>query len=42
MKSKCSLCGVEVEIKPEHKQYGIKCDACIKKIASRLAGSRGK
>lgn len=40
LKSKCSLCGAEVEVKPEHKQYGIKRQACKKRIAARLAGKR--
>lgn len=38
MKSKCSICGAIVEVKPEHRQYGIKCKDCKKKIVAKLAG----
>lgn len=41
LKSKCSLCGVEVEVKPEHRERGIKCEACEKKIAASLASKSG-
>ncbi|MGN1318323.1 MAG: hypothetical protein ACI4VF_04850 [Lachnospirales bacterium] len=42
MKSKCSICGTLIDVKPEHKQYGIKCVDCKKKIATKLAGKSGK
>lgn len=41
MKSKCSICGKEIVVKQEHSQYGIKCKACKKKIAAKLAGLNG-
>ena len=38
MKSKCSICGSIVEVLPEHRQYGIKCSECKRKIVAKLAG----